>query len=95
MVLKCNRVGFSESDVGKDVSEFGASYNATQFEKIYLDEKSNVSPEMVEDPFSRSVNRYLKAPMLISILSMGIGQLFVFFAKVINISVASSDRMCY
>ena len=84
MVLKCNRVGFSENDVGNDVSKFGASYNATQFEKIYLDEKRNISPEMAEDSFSRSVKRYLKTPMMVSVLSMGIGQLFSFFAKVID-----------
>ena len=95
LVLKCNRVGFSETDVGKDVSKFGASYNATQFEKIYLDEKTNNSPEMVEDPFSRSVKRYLKTPMLISILSMGIGQLFVFLAKVIDKSVLNSSDRTY
>ena len=41
MVLKCNRIGFENDDVGPDVSKFGAEFNAKEFEPLYEEEKRN------------------------------------------------------
>ena len=86
MIIRCNKFGFTEDDIGKEISVDGASYNASEFEKIYLEERKRISRgESVGDSFMRSVKRYLKVPMLVSIVSIAIAQLFLFAVKVTNV----------
>ena len=86
MIFRCNKFGFSEEDIGKEISHDGASYNASEFEQIYAEERKKIyCGESVGDPFMRSVKRYLKIPMLVSIISIAIAQLFLFVVKVSNI----------
>ena len=93
MIIRCNKVGFSEDDIGKEISLDGASFNASEFEKIYLEEREKIScGESVGDPFMRSVKRYLKLPMLVSIVSIAIAQLFLFAVKVSNIQNKTDGR---
>ena len=82
MVLKCNRIGFENDDVGPDVSKFGAEFNAKEFETLYEEEKKKTDTDSKEDAFSRSIKRYLKKPILISIFFYSIGISFLFMVKV-------------
>ena len=84
MILKCNRVGFESDDIGPNISKFGAEYNANEFEKIYLEEKKKTDENITEDAFTRSIKRYLKKPILISIFCYSIGILLLFMVKVIK-----------
>ena len=86
MILKCNRVGLENDDVGQNISKYGAEYNAIEFEKIYLEEKKKTDEKITEDAFTRSIKRYLKKPVLISIFCYSIGILLLFMVKVININ---------
>ena len=83
LIIRCNKFGFREEDIGNEISYNGASYNASEFEQIYSEERKKIScGESVGDPFMRSVKKYLKIPMLVSIISIAIAQLFLFAVKV-------------
>ena len=86
MILKCNRVGFENDDIGQNISKNGAEYNASEFEKIYLEEKKKIDENITEDAFTRSIKRYLKKPILISIFCYSIGILLLFMVKVMRIN---------
>ena len=85
MILKCNRVGFENDDIGPNISKYGAEYNANDFERIYLEEKKKTDDK--EDAFTRSIKRYLKKPVLISIVCYSIGIVLLFMVKVIKNSI--------
>ena len=102
IIRKCNRVGLSINDIDNDLSKFGAAYNAREFEKIYIEEKSNHSKNLTSSPIGRSVKRYLRKPILLGIFSYALGAIFNFFVKVISYSVTciTSDvssliKLCY
>ena len=86
MILKCNRVGLENDDIGQNISKYGAEYNANEFEKIYQEEKKKTDENITEDAFTRSIKRYLKKPILISIFCYSIGILLLFMVKVIKIN---------
>ena len=78
MVLKCNRIGFENDDVGPDVSKFGAEFNAKEFETLYEEEKKKTDTvrcarQVVgheKAPGNRNSQNHIKTPTTFTFLKV-------------------------